>query len=690
MKEIISKLAFSDETEQFRSPSEPDVNDKVCIKIRIEKNRARSVKLLLLREKEQIEMYRMPADRYFDIYRAVITCKDEKVSYAFLIELELTDGYVIYQKNGAFFKETAEIPDDNQFAFSFTPGFHVPEWSKGIIQYQIFPDRFRNSDKSNDVCDREYYYINGHVKHLKWNTPVYGSDFRHFYGGDLKGIYEKLDYLEELGIQAIYLNPIFVSPSSHKYDTQDYEHIDPHLGVIVEDKKYEMLDWEHNNGYAQQYIKRVISKKNLEESDKLFAQLCREIHKRGMKIIIDGVFNHCGSFNKWMDKEGVYAEKPGYKLGAARGVESPYREYFKFKEREGDFCADYDSWWGMDTLPKLNYENSKKLREKIYSIAEKWSSEPYCIDGWRLDVAADLGYSTEYNHKFWKNFRKRVKAVNKDIVIIAEHYGDASSWLQGDEWDTVMNYDAFMEPLSFFLTGMEKHSDYYSHDLYQNGKAFFTSMREKMAAMQITTLMCSMNELSNHDHSRFLTRTNKRVGRLNTLGSDAAGQCIRKEIFREAVVVQMTWPGAPTIYYGDEAGQVGWTDPDCRRTYPWGKEDAEFIDLHKDLIAIRKQYSVFKNGSLIELAADYGLIVYGRFTKDECAIVAVNNSRDARVVKIDAVRAGARDGDVFEQIFETDNKGHNTKRKRLKLIHGRKLELEISSRSAVILMRRNL
>lgn len=680
MKDLISKLAFSDETEQFRSPSEPNVNDKVCIKIRVEKNKAKSVRLLLLKERDSVKMHRMQADRYFDIYRVVIKCKDTKVSYAFMIELE-EGGYLLYQKNGSFKKDRFEMPHDSRFAFSFIPGFHVPEWSKGVIQYQIMPDRFRNGDKTNDVEDKEYYYINGHSKRLKWDTPIYGSDFRHFYGGDLKGIYEKLDYLQDLGVESIYLNPIFVSPSSHKYDTQDYMHVDPHLGVVVEDKKYRMQDWEHHNGYAQEYIKRVISQKNLEESDRLFARLCREIHKRGMKIIIDGVFNHCGSFNKWMDKEGVYAEKPGYKLGAARGIESPYREYFKFEEKEGDFCAEYDSWWGMDTLPKLNYENSRKLQEKIFSIAEKWSSPPYSIDGWRLDVAADLGYSQEFNHKFWKKFRKRVKAVNKDIVIIAEHYGDASSWLQGDEWDTVMNYDAFMEPLSFFLTGMEKHSDYYDHELYQNGKAFFDSMREKMSAMQITTLMCSMNELSNHDHSRFMTRTNKRVGRLNTVGSDTAGQCLRKEIFREAVVVQMTWPGAPTIYYADEAGQVGWTDPDCRRTYPWGRED-------KELIAIRKAHPVFTKGSIIEIAADYGLIVYGRFTKDECAVVAVNNAREARLQKIDVVRAGAKDSDVFVQIFSTDFSGHSSKRKTLKPVHGRKLEIEIPPRSALILIRK--
>ena len=283
----------------------------------------------------------------------------------------------------------------------------------------------------------------------------------------------------------------------------------------------------------------------------------------------------------------------------------PYHDFFRFHiENDFPYNNSYDGWWGHDTLPKLNYEGSRDLTNYIMQIGKKWVSPPYNCDGWRLDVAADLGHSSEFNHAFWKRFRKAVREANPEAIIIAEHYGDAGPWLQGDEWDTIMNYDAFMEPVTWFLTGMEKHSDSRRDDLYQNGSAFFDIMRDKMAHLEYPSLLCAMNELSNHDHSRFLTRTNRMVGRINTMGSQAAGENLNKGVFREAVTLQMTWPGAPTVYYADEAGQVGWTDPDNRRTYPWGREDPSLIGLHRKLISLRKELPVLKTGSLKPLLAD--------------------------------------------------------------------------------------
>ena len=293
-------------------------------------------------------------------------------------------------------------------------------------------------------------------------------------------------------------------------------------------------------------------------------------------------------------------------------------------------------------------------------IAVKWVSEPYCIDGWRLDVAADLGHSAAFNHRFWKEFRARVKAANPDAVIIAEHYGDPAPWLKGDEWDSVMNYDAFMEPVTWFLTGMEKHSDSYRDDLYQNGRAFFDIMRDKMSRLRYPSLLCAMNELSNHDHSRFLTRTNRMIGRMNTLGPDAAAAGINKGIFREAVTIQMTWPGAPTVYYADEAGQVGWTDPDNRRTYPWGHEDESLIALHRDLIALRKKLPVLKSGSLKQLLADYGRIAYARFSDSSRAVIAVNNTGDWTSFRIFVRDAGAKEKERYICRLQTLQEGHGT------------------------------
>ena len=657
--EKILAAIFSDETVDYRCPSEPDFGDTVTVRIRTLKNSAIRVMLHVFGSELAILMKKTVSGDVFEWYEAQIVCIRKEVEYCFL--LECSDMNILYDKTGTHLLENSKVPE-REYAFRFTPGFHVPEWAKGAVQYQIFTDRFNNGNSGNDVADNEYYYVVGHSRHVKdWNCPPDDTDIRTFYGGDLQGVMQKLDYLQDLGVEVIYFNPLFVSPSSHKYDTQDYDYIDPHLSVISEDNDHEMQFWEKHNGYASRYIKRVTSKKNLEDSNAYFAEFCQELHRRGMKIILDGVFNHCGSFNKWMDREGIYLGKSGYEKGAFQDQNSPFRKYFRFSAKGNSRYADYEGWWGHDTLPKLNYEGSDDLKEAILQIAEKWASPPYSIDGWRLDVAADLGHSIEYNHAFWKEFRKRIKAINPDILIIAEHYGDPRDWLHGDEWDTVMNYDAFMDPVSFFLTGMEKHSDEKREDLFLNGEAFFSSMLKNMSAFERTSLECAMNELSNHDHSRFLTRTNGQIGRLVTAGTEAAGKNIKQNIFRQAVMIQMTWPGAPTIYYADEAGQVGWTDPDNRRTYPWGNEDKALIGYHKKLIDIRREYPVLKNGSLIPLAAEQGVIAYARFNLTGAVIIAVNAEEKKKEITIQAEYAGIADGCGLMRILLSDTDGYDDK-----------------------------
>ena len=656
----VLSAVFSDESPNYRFPSEPNSGDTVRIRLRVARDSAERVILLFESLTVGTMMFREKSDEFFDYYEAGIICSESEVIYRFLIYCK--DGTrIAYDKSGVRADEH-NTPDFNPaYAFRFIPGFHVPDWAKGAVQYQIFPDRFCNGDPSNDVVDNEYYYTVGHSKHISdWDATPTDTDIRAFYGGDLQGILDKLDYLQDLGIEVLYLNPIFVSPSSHKYDCQDYEHIDPHFGVITDDLDHVMQAWEKHNGYAPKYIRRVTSMENLEKSDALFATLCQELHRRGMRIILDGVFNHCGSFNKWMDHEGIYLGKAGFQPGAFQSIHSPYRSYFHFNDSSNGRSPMYEGWWGYSTLPKLNYEGSPDLCEEIYRIAEKWLSPPYSIDGWRLDVAADLGHSTEFNHRFWTTFRKRVKAVNPDALIVAEHYGDPSAWLNGHEWDSIMNYDAFMEPVTWFLTGMEKHSDSYRDDLYQNGSAFFGIMMDKMARFKYPSLMCAMNELSNHDHSRFLTRTNRMIGRITTLGPAAAGAGINKGVFREAVTIQMTWPGAPTVYYADEAGQIGWTDPDNRRTYPWGHEDQSLIDLHRDLIRLRRELPVLKDGSLKPLLAEYGRIAYTRFDENMRCIIAVNNTGGPTDFRLFARDAGAKEGEAFFRRIQTVQDGHET------------------------------
>lgn len=656
----ILSAVFSDESPDYRFPSEPDCGETVRIRLRVAKDSAERVILLFESITVGTMMYKIKSDDFFDYYEAGIICNENEVIYRFLIECP--DGTKIAFDKSGIRADEHHVPDFNPaYAFRFIPGFHVPDWAKGAVQYQIFPDRFCNGDPSNDVVDNEYYYTVGHSKHIDdWDALPGDTDIRCFYGGDLQGILDKLDYLQDLGIEVLYLNPVFVSPSSHKYDCQDYEHIDPHFGVITDDIDHVMQSWEKHNGYAPKYIRRVTSEENLEKSDDLFATLCQELHRRGMKIILDGVFNHCGSFNKWMDHEGIYLGKAGFHPGAYQSIHSPYRSYFHFNDSGNGRSPMYEGWWGYSTLPKLNYEDSPELCEEVYKIAEKWLSPPYCIDGWRLDVAADLGHSTEFNHKFWQAFRTRVKAINPDALIVAEHYGDPTAWLNGREWDSIMNYDAFMEPVTWFLTGMEKHSDSYRDDLYQNGSAFFGIMADKMSRFKYPSLMCAMNELSNHDHSRFLTRTNRMIGRITTLGSGAAAAGINKGVFREAVTIQMTWPGAPTVYYADEAGQVGWTDPDNRRTYPWGHEDQGLIDLHRDLIHLRRTLPVLKTGSIKPLLADYGRIAYARFNSESRCVIAVNNTGNLTDFRLHVRDAGAPEGETFRCCVQTTQDGHMT------------------------------
>ena len=685
VSQSILSAVFSDESPVYRFPSEPDPGDTVAIRIRVAKDSASRVILLLESLTVGMLMVKAKSDEFFDYFEAGLFCNETEVSYRFLIECP--DGTrIAYDKSGVRADEH-NVPDFHPaYAFRFIPGFHVPAWAKGAVMYQIFTDRFCNGNPANDVVDNEYYYTIGHVKHAAaWDTPPNDTDYRYFYGGDLQGIIDKLDYLQDLGIEALYLNPIFVSPSSHKYDCQDYDHIDPHFGVIKDDVDHVMEAAEKNKETAAKYIRRVTSEENLEKSDDLFARLCSELHRRGMRIILDGVFNHCGSFNKWMDHEGIYLGKAGFVPGAFQSIHSPYRSYFRFHDTGNSHTPMYEGWWGYSTLPKLNYEESPELCEEILRIAEKWLSPPYCIDGWRLDVAADLGHSSEFNHQFWHRFRERVKSVNPNALILAEHYGDPAPWLNGQEWDSVMNYDAFMEPVTWFLTGMEKHSDSYRDDLYQNGYAFFGIMMDKMARFKYPSLLCAMNELSNHDHSRFLTRTNRMVGRTTTLGPDAAGNGINKGVFREAVTIQMSWPGAPTVYYADEAGQIGWTDPDNRRTYPWGQEDQSLIDLHRDLIRLRREISVLKDGSLKQLLAEYGRIAYARFDDTERCVIAVNNTGEWAKLRLFVRDAGAKEGEAFYRRLQTIQDGHTTEQEKTGTVSEGFLSFDLAPFSSVIL-----
>lgn len=624
---------FCDGTGGYVIPPEPKCNQTVTLRFRTAKDDVQRVRLIT--GVGGYEMEKAETKGEFDYYTIDWKLNEEAFSYCF----EIWDGETVcYYNQCGTAGEIVEF-----YNFVIVPGFSTPDWAKGAVMYQIYTDRFYNGDPSNDVETNEYYYIGGYSSRVKdWGKYPATMGVREFYGGDLRGVMEKLDYLQDLGVEVLYFNPLFVSPSNHKYDIQDYDYIDPHYGVIVADGGEVLPEGETDNAKATKYQKRTTDIRNLEASNQLFIEFVEELHRRGMKIILDGVFNHCGSFNKWMDRERIYEDQEGYEPGAFVSPDSPFRSYFRFfRENAEDwpYNVHYDGWWGHDTLPKLNYEDSVKLENYILYIGRKWVSPPYNVDGWRLDVAADLGRSNDYNHEFWKKFRIAVKDANPNAIILAEHYGDPGSWLQGDEWDTVMNYDAFMEPFTWFLTGMEKHSDEMRMELLGNGDNLVGAITHHMSNMLTPSLQTAMNELSNHDHSRFLTRTNHMVGRVETLGSKAAEEYVNPAVMREAVAIQMTWVGAPTIYYGDEAGVCGFTDPDNRRTYPWGKEDQELLGFHKEMIRIHKEHPALRTGSLNILAWKENIFSFARFNQEEQIVVIINNRSELAEVTVPVWRA---------------------------------------------------
>ena len=618
---------FCDGTEGYVYPPEPKESELVTFRFRTAKDDVDRVGLVTSADTYVMEKECTQGE--FDYYTFETRLGEEPFRYCFEVQSG-TEKY--YYGRCGISREILEY-----YNFVVVPGFSTPDWAKGAVMYQIFTDRFYNGDKSNDVETNEYYYIGDYSQRVtNWDKYPANMGVREFYGGDLQGVMDKLYYLQDLGVEVVYFNPLFVSPSNHKYDIQDYDYIDPHYGKIVDDGGEVLPNGVTDNSQATKYKKRTTGLKNLEASNELFIKLVEELHRRGMKVILDGVFNHCGSFNKWMDRERIYEGEEDYEPGAYVSADSPYRSYFRFFKEGPEnwpYNANYDGWWGHDTLPKLNYEDSVKLENYILYIGRKWVSPPYNVDGWRLDVAADLGRSNEYNHEFWQKFRRAVKDANPNALILAEHYGDPSDWLKGDEWDTVMNYDAFMEPVTWFLTGMEKHSDEAREELLGNID-FIGSMAHHMSNMLTPSLQVAMNELSNHDHSRFLTRTNHMVGRVEHLGPEAANEYVNKAVMREAVVMQMTWVGAPTVYYGDEAGVCGFTDPDNRRTYPWGHEDQELIAFHKEAIRIHKEHPALKTGSLKILGGEENILSYARFKGHDRIIVVINNRSERAEVKV--------------------------------------------------------
>ncbi len=396
---------------------------------------------------------------------------------------------------------------------SILPHFETPSYLDTTVFYQIFPERFYNGDKSNDPeGTRAWKYE--HI-YAPWGWSA-------FYGGDINGILKKLSYLKELGVNALYLNPIFTSPSNHKYNTVDYFHVDPHFG-----------------------------------GDSVFLSLLNTAHKNGIKVVLDGVFNHTSD------------QHPFFKDVRERGPESPYYNYYIVKKwpfpsvfDENNKPSDYyECWWGFGSLPKLNYNNNKVVSYTL-GIAKYWENSG--IDGFRLDVP------NEVPHFFWRIFRDTMKHYNRDFYIVGEIWGNPYSWLSGDEFDGTMNYPLRGSIISL-LTGT------------QDAEGFIKSVKGLYENMPRPARRAMLNILSTHDTRRIRT-----VLRGNT------------EKVKLAYLLSFTMPGVPCIYYGDEIGVEGEKDPDSRRVFPWDsvKANEKLLNYFKRLVKFRKTHPEFSEGGI--------------------------------------------------------------------------------------------
>ncbi|PTX65003.1 glycosidase [Melghirimyces profundicolus] len=525
-----------------------DVN---CLRIRLRAKRGDRIRCRLLHadrysgegDESIVDLEKTATDTLFDYYEGVIPTATRRVRYVFYLEDPM--GGCWYGEKGIF--NNRREAGDFQFAYiCHSHLFEIPDWAYDGVVYQIFPERFYNGDPGNDPAEVE-----------PWNKGA-RPKANSFYGGDLQGIIDQLSYLKELGVNLIYLTPIFKSPSNHKYDTTDYYRIDPHFGDL-------------------DTLKKLVDK----------------AHRLGMRVMLDAVINHAGY--------GFFAFQDVLKNGA----DSKYADWFYIQEFPvvTEPVPNYETFANdVWTMPKLNMSHPE-VAAYFLDMAEYWIKEAG-IDGWRLDVA------NEVDPDFWRAFRKRVKKANPDALIVGEIWHDSGPWLQGDQFDSVMNY-LFRDAVMQFFATREIGADVFDAQLAKSRMLY----REQ-------ALYAMFNLLDSHDTERFLT---------------ACGG--REERMRLAVLFQMTYLGMPMIYYGDEAGMDGETDPDCRRPMLWRESDrnGELFTLYQALLRIRRQHPALRRGDYRTWYVDPAAGIYGylRRTEEDCVGVILNNGGGTQTVSLD-------------------------------------------------------
>ena len=540
----------------------------------------------------------------FDYWQGTIgNVGSSKLQYWF----QINDGTATawYNAAGVSSSEPAATSADN---FYIIPGFTTPDWMKNGVGYQIFPDRFYDGNTSNDILTDEYSYGGCETEQHSWTSGYtsvvanQGSQCNSevFFGGDLVGIQDKLSYIKQtLGADIIYINPIFASPTNHKYDTANYYQVDPAFGT---------------NTDLENLISAIHSSTNGPEG----------------YIILDGVFNHTGDTNCWFG-EYTYWNETCSVTGAYQSQSSPYYDYYTFPSwptEYSDFLGVCDtSNSGICSMPKLDYgATGSPVREQIYgsstSVVQTYLESPYGIDGWRLDAAQYIDAdgnngSDATNHQIMQELRAAVTSVNPNAEILGEYWGDASAWLDdGTEWDSAMNYNGFTNPVSEWICGVDENGNSNSIDTAQ----FASWLWDTRADLPWNVQEVMTNELGTHDTERFAQRCSWTSGWGTYLG----------------MFMQFTYVGTPMIYYGDEYGMMGGPDPDNRRTFDWADATTANagVALAQQLSGIRHEYAALRTGSFIPLIPDitgglYGtneIYAFARVDQNHRLVVVLNNT----------------------------------------------------------------
>ncbi|EPY4733641.1 maltodextrin glucosidase [Klebsiella quasipneumoniae] len=450
-----------------------------------------------------------------------------------------------------------------------------PQWVTDQVFYQIFPDRFARSAARDAEQDAVYYHhaAGREIVRKAWDEPLTGeAGGSTFYGGDLDGISEKLPYLKQLGVTALYLNPVFAAPSVHKYDTEDYRRVDPQFG-----------------------------------GDAALLRLRHNTQRAGMRMILDGVFNHTGDSHPWFDR---HQQGSG---GAGHHPDSPWRDWFTFS---GEGQAH--NWLGYASLPKLDYRSTSLVNE-IYagedSIVRHWLKAPWSMDGWRLDVVHMLGEGggARNNLRHIAGITQAAKQTQPEAFVFGEHFGDARQWLQADAEDAAMNYRGFTFPIWGFLANTDISYDPQKIDA-QTCMAWMDNYRAGLSHQQQLRMF---NQLDSHDTARFKSLLGKDVARLPL-----------------AVVWLFSWPGVPCIYYGDEVGVDGNNDPFCRKPFPWDPalQDTQLLALYQRMAKLRKAHQALRYGGCQVIYAEDNVVVFVRVYKQQRVLVAINRGEACEVV----------------------------------------------------------